>query len=127
MNIDVLKIMAGKFLSKEFQLALRKRASLVRLKMGTSRKSLLEREKELGILNQFIKPGDTVLDIGANFGVYTHEFSKLVGSEGKVYSFEPIPETYGRLCYCVDKLNLNNVEVFDVALSDRDGLSRQYR
>lgn len=35
-----------------------------------------------------IKPGTTVLDIGANFGQMSVQFSKLAGKAGKVYSFD---------------------------------------
>lgn len=36
----------------------------------------------------YINPGDTVLDIGANFGQMSVLYSQMVGKEGKVYSFE---------------------------------------
>lgn len=39
-----------------------------------------------------IKPGNTVLDIGANVGYYTYLFQKWVGDQGKVYSVEPVPQ-----------------------------------
>jgi hypothetical protein len=35
-----------------------------------------------------IKAGDTVLDVGANIGAHTLPFAQLVGSPGKVFSFE---------------------------------------
>ena len=44
-----------------------------------------------------VKPGDTVLDIGAHFGYFTLLFSELVGKSGKVIAFEPTPSTYGLL------------------------------
>mgnify|MGYP001560745383 CR=1 FL=1 len=36
-----------------------------------------------------IKPGDTVLDIGAHIGYYTVMAAKRVGGKGHVYAFEP--------------------------------------
>ena len=33
--------------------------------------------------------GQTVFDIGANFGYFSLLFSKIVGNKGHVYSFEP--------------------------------------
>ena len=36
-----------------------------------------------------IKPGDTVLDIGAHIGYYTVMAAKRVGNKGQVYAFEP--------------------------------------
>lgn len=48
-------------------------------------------------LYSMIKPGMTVLDIGANIGETSMAFSKLTGSAGRVFSFEPDPETFERL------------------------------
>ena len=44
-----------------------------------------------------IKNGNIVLDIGANKGYYTSLFSTLVGRQGEVHSFEPVPESYKEL------------------------------
>jgi len=63
-----------------------------------------------------------VLDIGANIGVYTLNFSKLVGPEGHVFAFEPMPDTFGFLCYNVMELQLRNVSLFNVAVSSQPGL-----
>src|SRR5690348_15759402 len=54
-----------------------------------------------------LKPGDTVLDIGANAGVYSLLASKKVGPKGKIYAFEPTAETYKLL---VKNLTLNHCE-----------------
>lgn len=50
-------------------------------------------EPELELLPLGIKPGETVLDIGANFGLYAFHMAKAVGPRGAVYSFEPLPFT----------------------------------
>ncbi|MBU0751000.1 MAG: FkbM family methyltransferase [Gammaproteobacteria bacterium] len=44
-----------------------------------------------------VRPGDTVLDIGAHFGYFTLLFSELAGPSGRVIAFEPTPSTYGLL------------------------------
>jgi len=41
------------------------------------------------LLSGLIKPGWTVLDIGANIGTMTVAFARFVGQEGHVYAFEP--------------------------------------
>ena len=51
-----------------------------------------------------IKKGNTVFDIGANNGYYTVLASKLVGKNGKVYAFEPDPQSL-KLLYKNLKLN----------------------
>jgi FkbM family methyltransferase len=69
------------------------------------------------------RPGDTVLDIGANVGV----FSVLQGTRvknGRVYAFEPSPTTYTRLRRNVALNHLQNVETFPEALGDRQGRVR---
>ncbi|WP_201156308.1 FkbM family methyltransferase [Rhodobaculum claviforme] len=38
-----------------------------------------------------IRPGDTVLDVGANLGVVSLHLAKLVGARGTVHAFEPSP------------------------------------
>ena len=41
-----------------------------------------------------IKPGWSVIEIGANQGYFTSLFQKLVGRNGIVHAFEPIPSTF---------------------------------
>lgn len=43
------------------------------------------------------KAGDCCIDIGANFGAYTLYLGQKVGSEGRVFAFEPHPEVFSRL------------------------------
>ncbi len=43
-------------------------------------------------------PGAVVLDIGANFGVHSLTFAKLVGPNGRVIAFEPTQFAYQKLC-----------------------------
>jgi len=71
-------------------------------------------------IEYLIKPGDSVLDIGANVGWYTNHLSPLVGGSGKVYSIEPIPETFALLSAVVGELGLSNVESLNCAMSETD-------
>ena len=50
--------------------------------------------------SRLIKPGDVVLDIGANIGAHMLQFARLVGPSGHVYAFEPTQ-------YAFDKLQTN--------------------
>jgi FkbM family methyltransferase len=84
--------------------------------------SSLEKEPELRIVRHLVKPGDSVIDIGANVGVYTKIFSELVGPNGRVYSIEPFPPTFEILCYNIKKLLLDNVEPLNVAVSDSEAI-----
>lgn len=44
-----------------------------------------------------VKPGDVVLDIGANIGAHTLRLAHLVGPSGKVLAFEPTAYAYAKL------------------------------
>jgi FkbM family methyltransferase len=44
-----------------------------------------------------LKPGSTVVDIGANAGYFTLLAARAVGPQGKVYAFEPSSQAYGFL------------------------------
>lgn len=48
-------------------------------------------------LKRLIKPGDTVLDIGANVGIHTMLMAHLVGSSGHVFAFEPTDRAFSKL------------------------------
>jgi len=52
---------------------------------------------------EYLKQGMTFFDIGSHFGYFTLLGSVLVGNEGRVYSFEPIPSTFNIL-----KANISN-------------------
>jgi len=56
------------------------------------------------IMATIIKKGDIVVDIGANIGQYTIFLSKLVGTKGKVYAFEPDPRNFLILKHRIRKL-----------------------
>lgn len=57
------------------------------------------------MLIKHLKLGMVFVDIGAHIGYFSLLASKIVGKEGKVFSFEPTPETYKLLLTNVSKLN----------------------
>ena len=48
-------------------------------------------------LKRTIKPGDIVLDAGANVGYISAVAASLAGESGEVHGFEPLPECFARL------------------------------
>ncbi len=78
-------------------------------------------ENDVKVIEMLVKPGDYVIDIGANVGWYTKVLSELVGNDGCVYSIEPIPTTFKLLSHCIKKFGLNNVTLFNYAMSERNG------
>jgi FkbM family methyltransferase len=81
----------------------------------------LEREPETRLLPHLVRPGDHAVDIGANVGLYTKVLSGLVGERGRVYSIEPVPETFEILCSNIRKLSLGNVVAINRAVSHACG------
>lgn len=51
-----------------------------------------------------LRPGMTVVDVGANFGYYTVLFAAVVGTSGRVIAIEPVPSTITMLR---DSIELN--------------------
>ena len=56
-----------------------------------------------------VRPGDCVIDLGANIGIFTLQASRLVGPEGRVYSFEPSPREFVRLLKHIELNGCTNV------------------
>jgi FkbM family methyltransferase len=73
------------------------------------------------ICSQIIRPGDTVLDIGANIGIVTLLLSKLVGQTGQVHAFEPNPELQRVLQATFDHNQVSNVCLHPIALGAEQG------
>ena len=48
-------------------------------------------------LKHIVKPGDVVVDIGANIGAITLPLAEYVGVDGCVIAFEPTSWAYGKL------------------------------
>jgi FkbM family methyltransferase len=80
----------------------------------------LERPEE-DVTVALLKPGDQVLDIGANIGYHALRWARHVGQDGAVFAFEPAPPNYAAL---LTNLALNPelpVQPQQIALGDRAG------
>jgi FkbM family methyltransferase len=49
------------------------------------------------LVRSLLRPGMTVIDLGANVGNYTLQAARAVGPEGQVHAFEPIPANFKHL------------------------------
>jgi FkbM family methyltransferase len=94
------------------------RGKVLRILNGT-----YERE-QTALFEQLIRPGDTVLDVGANIGYYTLLAAVLVGPTGRVHSFEPEPRNAGFLRRHAEINRMRRVTVQQAAVSDRAGTAR---
>lgn len=68
-----------------------------------------------------IKPGDIILDAGANIGLTAIYASKLAGSKGIVYGFEPLPSTFEIFCKNIRINRIKNIVPIKIALSNYNG------
>jgi len=75
-------------------------------------------EKEFNLVRSIIPVGAKVIDIGANVGHYTLLFSELVGKNGRVLAFEPIPKTFNMLSSNPRFSKFENITLINAAISD---------
>ncbi|GAA4869291.1 FkbM family methyltransferase [Actinomycetospora straminea] len=73
-------------------------------------------EKEILGLADLVDPGDVCLDVGAEFGLYTHVLADLVGPGGAVHAFEPQRGAHRALRLGVRAAGLTWVHLHRVAL-----------
>lgn len=50
------------------------------------------------VITQLVKINSTVIDVGANIGAITLPLAKMVGRQGRVIAFEPMPQLFNMLC-----------------------------
>jgi FkbM family methyltransferase len=86
----------------------------------------LERYGELApgeeeLFRQIVRPGATVVEADAGFGVHTLRFSKLVGPEGAVHAFEPQRILFQTLCGNLALHSRTNVYCHHQALDEKEG------
>lgn len=72
-------------------------------------------------LEAFVRPGQTVVDVGANFGHFALEAASRVGPAGKVFAFEPNPKVFARLEMHCDLNDLYWITTRNMGISDADG------
>ena len=70
-------------------------------------------------LKKYVTKNAVVFDIGANIGYVSIAMSRLVGDNGKVFSFEAIPSTAVRCRRNLELNACNNVQLTNKALSDK--------
>jgi FkbM family methyltransferase len=81
-------------------------------------------EQEMEFWRNWLMPGMTVIDVGANVGVYTFSAAKRVGKEGKVIAIEPFSKCVGCLHETSQINAMEWVSIYEAAASDRDGSIR---
>jgi FkbM family methyltransferase len=73
------------------------------------------------LLASRLRPGGVVFDIGANVGFFTVIAARLVGPEGRIFAFEPLPEAIPILRRNAALNGMSSVEVIEAAVGAADG------
>lgn len=87
---------------------------------------LVHEEETTKLFKKIVRPGNIVLDLGANIGYFTLIASKLVGSNGKIFSFEPDQKNYEYLTKNINFNNFKNISTFNKAVSSKNGKEKFY-
>lgn len=123
-----LKLLVGAFLGRR---EITIRADGLRLICGIGRGEGvwcalrgLDYEPELRLFLSQLKPGDVVVDLGANIGAYAIRAAMAVGATGKVYAFEPLDRTRRRLERALELNNIGNVSVSGEAIGSECGYAQ---
>lgn len=76
-------------------------------------------------IKNIVRPGMTIVDVGAHFGYFTRLFARHVGKNGRVYAFEPDPRNFEILER--NTKGFVNVTRLNRAVLDRDATVTLYR
>jgi FkbM family methyltransferase len=79
----------------------------------------------VAVIQEFCRPGFTVLDIGANVGAHTLRLLRTVGDKGKVYAFEPTDYAYNKLIGNISLNRYKNITPVKMVLSDKNALRQK--
>jgi len=85
-----------------------------------------DRQPQVRLSRDLVRPGDVVLDVGANIGLWAMGAAQRAGGSGSVHAFEPAAENYERLRAHVDLNVLRNVRCDRRGISDNSGSALIY-
>jgi FkbM family methyltransferase len=90
--------------------------------MGWDIRTGANTEPELDLIRYAVREGETAIDIGANYGLYSYHLSRALGPRGKVYAFEPIPFTAGSFRHIARALRFHGVELIEKGCGEQAGV-----
>jgi FkbM family methyltransferase len=76
---------------------------------------------ELKFMTRYLRPGDGVIDGGANIGLYSFLAAPIVGGSGRVDAFEPGAVASSRFAENLSMNDLPQVHLHRAAVSERSG------
>lgn len=80
----------------------------------------------LYFIRDWVKPGQTILDVGANIGYFSLFFAKLVAPRGRVIAFEPGDFAFNLLKENKELNQSSNLEIYQAGLGERDEIAEFY-
>lgn len=102
-------------------------AAGLRFDPGPSNPAYATGDNELPVqqlLQQRLRPGAVLFDIGANVGFLSVVGARLVGSAGLVYAFEPVPANAALVRRNATINHLDQIQVIEIAVGDRSGTAK---
>lgn len=78
-------------------------------------------EIEVNFIWNYLMPGDTFIDVGANIGQLTLTGAKKVDKTGQVFSIEPHPSTFKFLNKNIKLNGFKNIKTYNLAIGDKNG------
>jgi len=78
-------------------------------------------EQTTSLFERTLKPGMVMMDVGAHVGYFSLLAARQVGSEGKVFSFEPDPINHELLVQNIELNQYNNIFPVNAAMGDNVG------
>jgi len=79
---------------------------------------------EFKAMQGLLQSGDIVFDVGSSIGIYSVFASRIVGPSGKVYAFEPVPETFWMLRETLVLNRCTNVTPLQKAVYRDQGIAK---
>ena len=78
---------------------------------------------EMRFMLDYLRPGDRVIDVGANIGLYSLLAAAAVGASGQIEAFEPADRPANHFQESIDLNGLKNLHLHRVTVSDVAGTS----
>lgn len=78
---------------------------------------------EYRVMSEILEPGDTFIDVGANFGTFSLLASRLVAPHGRVIAVEPQPRLASLIARSLAESEVSNCEVRQVAFGRETGMT----
>lgn len=86
----------------------------------------IRERKSTRIMERFVRPDDVILELGANIGYYVLIESTVLSDNGYIYAVEPAPDNVELLKKNIALNNIKNIEVSNMAMSNRKGTAKLY-